>query len=97
MVNVRMEPLVYIGGKSYVLRAADAPTDLCAEYTGITSSRLEEMEDRLRSDVVLESEGKDSAPGRVLVHTRRSDAVVGSWECIDTGGYVFVLFSALLL
>ena len=51
--NMREEPVLYINGRPYVVREADKPFQNL-EYTGIDRSRVEEMETRLKADVLLE-------------------------------------------
>ena len=49
--NLREEPLIYINGKPYVVREADNPF-ANLEYTGINRSRVEDMEYRLKQDIL---------------------------------------------
>jgi hypothetical protein len=52
--NMREEPVIYINGQPYVVREADQP--FCnLEYTGIDRSRVEEMEERLKADILKEA------------------------------------------
>lgn len=51
------------------------------DYTGVSASRLEVLEERLKSDVVAEL---DEFQGRVLLHTETADGeVVPVWESVD--------------
>lgn len=50
---MREEPVLYINGRPYVVREADKPFQNL-EYTGIDRSRVEDMEIRLKNDVLLE-------------------------------------------
>ena len=52
--NMREEPVLYINGRPYVVREADKPFQNL-EYTGITRSRVEDMEARLKRDVLDEA------------------------------------------
>ena len=51
--NMREEPVLYINGRPYVVREADKPFQNL-EYTGIDRSRVEDMEARLKRDVLDE-------------------------------------------
>ena len=51
--NMREEPVLYINGRPYVVREADKPFQNL-EYTGIDRSRVEDMEKRLKDDVLQE-------------------------------------------
>ena len=51
------------------------------DYTGVSASRLEVLEERLRSDVIAEL---DAFQGRVLLHTESQDGeVMPVWESVD--------------
>jgi hypothetical protein len=51
------------------------------DYTGVSTSRLEVLEERLKSDVISEI---DAFQGRVLLHTESPDGeVVPVWETVD--------------
>jgi hypothetical protein len=51
------------------------------DYSGVSASRLEVLEERLKSDVVAEL---DEFQGRILLHTETSDGeVVPLWESVD--------------
>ncbi|KAH8517096.1 hypothetical protein H0E87_005155 [Populus deltoides] len=52
--NLREEPLVYINGRPFVLRDVERPFSNL-EYTGINRSRVEEMEARLKEDILMEA------------------------------------------
>jgi hypothetical protein len=72
--NMREEPVLYINGKPYVVREADQP--FCnVEYTGIDRSRVEDMEVRLKRDVLREAQLYD---GHVLVTEEDDDMQVGA-------------------
>ncbi len=51
---MREEPVLYINGRPYVVREADKPFQNL-EYTGIDRSRVEDMEARLKRDVLDEA------------------------------------------
>ncbi|KAL6070801.1 Paladin [Balamuthia mandrillaris] len=79
-VNLREEPMIYINGKSYVLRDMDHPFRNMTMVQGIDATRLEEMEERLKQDLVEEWELFD---GKVLVHDETAlKQVVSSWETV---------------
>lgn len=51
------------------------------DYHGVSSSRLEVLEERLKSDVIAEL---DEFQGRILLHTETADGdVVPTWESVD--------------
>eukprot|EP00854_Cymbomonas_tetramitiformis_P001478 gene1478-2104_t len=52
--NMREEPVLYVNGAPFVLRDYESPFSNL-EYTGIESSRVEEMERRLKDDVFAEA------------------------------------------
>ncbi|KAI5474355.1 metal ion binding protein, partial [Pseudohyphozyma bogoriensis] len=80
-INLREEPLLYINGSPFVLRESAVTLRNVKSYAGISSSRLELLEDRLKSDVLAELQAFD---GRLLLHAESSDGSVNpSWELID--------------
>ncbi|KAI9192964.1 inositol hexakisphosphate-domain-containing protein [Polychytrium aggregatum] len=77
-INLREEPLIYINGTPYVLRDQYFTLRNIKSYAGITSTRLELIEDRLKEDVAFELSNYDS---RILLHREISDSkVTGIWE-----------------
>lgn len=70
---MREEPVVYINGRPFVLREAARPFKNLLEYSGIDPERLEQMEARLRNDVIAEAK---ECGGRLLV----------MHESLNTGG-----------
>lgn len=74
---MREEPVIYINGRPYVVREADAPfTNL--EYTGITRARVEDMEARLKQDVCQEVPKYNS---QVLLAFEGDDfQIIEAWE-----------------
>ncbi len=54
-INLREEPVVYIGGDPFVLRAAERPLKNMKEYGHIDTERVEHMETRLRANVLQEA------------------------------------------
>lgn len=63
--STREEPIIYIHGTPFVLRDECTPKQNLRTFSGISSQRLEEMEARLKSDVIKESQ---RCKGLILVH-----------------------------
>lgn len=79
-INVREEPLLYINGEPYVLRDQYASLRNIKAYTGIAASRLEQMEIRLKEDVLAESRAH---LGRILLHSEGTDRdLLPIWESV---------------
>ncbi|KDR78950.1 hypothetical protein GALMADRAFT_244621 [Galerina marginata CBS 339.88] len=77
-ITLREEPIVYINGAPYCLRRENYSLRNMKDYGGISASRLEILEERLRDDVIAEL---TSFGGRILLHTETSDGtVVPIWE-----------------
>jgi predicted protein tyrosine phosphatase len=72
-VNAREEPVIYINRKPFVIRDAKQPLRNINTYQGIMANRLEQMEERLREDILLELHRWN---GLVLVHEERSDSTI---------------------
>jgi hypothetical protein len=51
---VILEPVIYVNGAPFVVRDAQRPYQNL-EYTGITTARVESMEDRLKEDLLEEA------------------------------------------
>ncbi|KAF8896122.1 inositol hexakisphosphate-domain-containing protein [Infundibulicybe gibba] len=64
-ITLREEPIVYVNGAPYCLRRED--------YGGISASRLEVLEERLRDDVIAELH---AFGGKLLLHTETPDGSV---------------------
>ncbi|KAH7442546.1 hypothetical protein KP509_03G093600 [Ceratopteris richardii] len=75
--NLREEPVIYINGRPYVLREVERPfTNL--EYTGINRARVEQMEARLKEDILQEA---SRFTNKVLVNDELPDGqMVDLWE-----------------
>ncbi|KAG6374346.1 inositol hexakisphosphate-domain-containing protein [Boletus reticuloceps] len=77
-VTLREEPIVYINGAPYCLRRERFSLRNMKDYGGISASRLEVLEERLRDDVLMELNAFD---GRLLLHTETADgSVIPIWE-----------------
>ncbi|SCV73360.1 BQ2448_7286 [Microbotryum intermedium] len=80
-INLREEPLVYINGTPYVLRQESISLRNVKSYAGISSTRLELLEDRLKSDILNELKLFE---GRLLLHTEEGDGSVHPvWEVVQ--------------
>ncbi|KAM0753591.1 hypothetical protein T439DRAFT_322487 [Meredithblackwellia eburnea MCA 4105] len=80
-INLREEPLLYINGTPYVLRQEAVSLRNVKSYAGISSTRLELLEDRLKSDVLSELRAFE---GRLLLHTETDDGkVTPVWEVVE--------------
>ncbi|MCO5554907.1 hypothetical protein L7F22_008445 [Adiantum nelumboides] len=79
--NLREEPVVYINGRPYVLREVERPfTNL--EYTGINRARVEQMEARLKEDILQEAA---RFTNKVLVNDELPDGqMVDQWEPVSS-------------
>ncbi|KAK2460946.1 hypothetical protein APHAL10511_007416 [Amanita phalloides] len=82
-VTLREEPIVYVNGAPHCLRRETFSLRNMKDYGGISASRLEVLEERLRDDVISEL---NNFGGRLLLHTETPDgAVVPVWEEVQTG------------
>ncbi|POY76292.1 hypothetical protein BMF94_0487 [Rhodotorula taiwanensis] len=92
-IGVREEPLCNINGVPYVLRQQSISLRNVRSYSGISSTRLELLEDRLKSDVLAEL---DTFDDRILVATEREDGSVAPlWEPIEQKSSVKTLREAM--
>jgi hypothetical protein len=79
--SLREEPLVYVNGTPFVLREIERPFSNL-ELTGITRERVEQMEARLREDVLHEAQ---QYGGCVLVSKELDDGqVVDTWTPVES-------------
>ncbi|RKP01076.1 hypothetical protein CXG81DRAFT_12437 [Caulochytrium protostelioides] len=77
-INLREEPLIYIGGLPFVLRDEHATLRNIKSYAGVTSLRLERMESHLKTDCLTEAARFDN---RILVHDETSDGkILAYWR-----------------
>jgi hypothetical protein len=80
-INLREEPIIYINGIPYVLRDRAFTLRNLRAYKGITGSRMEQLEERLKEDVIREVM---QCGGRILLHGEDSEGnVLSSWEEVD--------------
>ncbi|GAA5966606.1 hypothetical protein JCM21900_001467 [Sporobolomyces salmonicolor] len=81
-INLREEPLVYINGVPYVLRQQAVSLRNVKSYSGISPTRLETLEQRLKSDVLAELRAFD---GRILLASEDPDdgSVNPVWETVE--------------
>ncbi|XP_021769913.1 paladin-like isoform X2 [Chenopodium quinoa] len=76
-INLREEPVVYINGRPFVLRDVERPFSNL-EYTGINRDRVEDMESRLKEDILLEAARYGN---KILVTDELPDGqMVDQWE-----------------
>ncbi|XP_010544899.1 PREDICTED: paladin-like [Tarenaya hassleriana] len=80
-ISLREEPVVYINGRPFVLRDVEKPfTNL--EYTGINRDRVEQMEARLKEDILLEAARYGN---KILVTDELPDGqMVDQWEPVSS-------------
>jgi len=64
-INLREEPVVYLNNRPFVLRELEHPFHNLTDFSSISRERLEGIESRMKTDILLES---DSGYGNVLVH-----------------------------
>lgn len=77
-INLREEPLIYINGVPYVLRDQYLTVRNSNTYAGITPSRLETFENRLKEDVQQEI---SMYKNRILLHGESEDGhIIPIWE-----------------
>jgi hypothetical protein len=77
-INTREEPIIYINGIPYVLRDRYFTLRNIRAYSGITSNRLEMLEERLKEDVINETLNYE---GRILLHGEDQEGNVRAvWE-----------------
>ncbi|PKA51507.1 hypothetical protein AXF42_Ash002873 [Apostasia shenzhenica] len=75
--NLREEPVVYINNRPFVLRDVERPFSNL-EYTGISRARVEQMESRLKEDILLEAARYGN---KILVTDELPDGqMVDQWE-----------------
>ena len=70
--STREEPIIYINDTPFVLRDLSSPFVNIKSYTGISSQRLESVENRLKADILAESKRNH---GLVLVHDEQGTVI----------------------
>uniref|UniRef100_A0A7I4E3I3 Paladin n=1 Tax=Physcomitrium patens TaxID=3218 RepID=A0A7I4E3I3_PHYPA len=81
--NMREEPVVYINGKPFVLREVERPYKNMLEYEGIDTARVEQMEARLKDDILREAERYS---GAIMVNHETEDGLIfDAWEPVGPG------------
>jgi len=79
-ISLREEPVVYINQRPFVLRNYDSPFNNL-EYTGIDTARVEEMEVRLKRDILNEAGRYE---GKFLIHDENNDGkTFEAWEPVN--------------
>ena len=81
--------MIYINRNPFVIRNALNPMQNIKTYQGISTNRLEQMENRLKDDIISEMESNN---GMVLVHEEREGQLVPVWlapQHIQTSREVF--------
>lgn len=68
-------------GTPYCLRSDSTALRNMRDYTGVSATRIEVLEERLKSDVIAEL---GEFQGRVLLHSETGDGqVIPIWESVD--------------
>ena len=81
-LNLREEPLVYINGRPYCLRPSGMSLRNTKAFSGISWTRLQLLEDRLKGDVLAELQEGD---GRILLHTETEEGqIMPVWEEVSS-------------
>ncbi|KAI4349837.1 hypothetical protein L6164_010386 [Bauhinia variegata] len=79
-ISLREEPVVYINGRPFVLRDVERPFSNL-EYTGINRERVEQMEARLKEDILMEAARYGN---KILVTDELPDGqMVDQWEPVS--------------
>lgn len=78
-ISLREEPIIYINGRPFVLRKLEHPFGNL-EFTGISRQRVEDMEERLKEDVINEVYAND---GCFLVHDEDETGLQPVWTEVD--------------
>ncbi|THH21421.1 hypothetical protein EW146_g157 [Bondarzewia mesenterica] len=82
-ITLREEPIVYVNGAPYCLRRERFSLRNMKDYGGISASRLEVLEERLKDDIISEVHSFD---GKLLLHTETPDgSVIPVWEEVRPG------------
>ncbi|KAI8971777.1 inositol hexakisphosphate-domain-containing protein [Mycotypha africana] len=87
-INLREEPIIYINGIPYVLRDRYFTLRNIRVYKGITGARLEQLEERLKQDVIREITYHE---GRILLHGEDEEGnVLAAWEEVNVNDVMTV-------
>jgi len=78
-ISLREEPIIYVNGRPFVLRKLEHPFGNL-EFTGISRQRVEEMEDRLKGDIINEILDNE---GSFLVHDEDETGLQPVWTKVD--------------
>ncbi|KZT41862.1 hypothetical protein SISSUDRAFT_1069720 [Sistotremastrum suecicum HHB10207 ss-3] len=82
-ITLREEPIVYINGSPYCLRRDGFTLRNMKDYGGISASRIELLEQRLKEDVIAELNSFD---GKILLHSEEADgSITPTWEDVASG------------
>ncbi|KAJ3024316.1 UNVERIFIED_CONTAM: hypothetical protein HDU68_008233 [Siphonaria sp. JEL0065] len=80
-ICAREEPVIYINWKPFVLRESDNPLQNIKTFQGISGSRLEQLEARLKEDILKEAQRHGNM---FLVHDEiENGRIVPSWIGIE--------------
>jgi len=79
--SLREEPVLYVAGRPHVLRLVDRPLEN-VEATGVTTQTVEDMEIKLKRDVLREVRKNE---GRILLHDEVEErpgvfSILAQWE-----------------
>ncbi|KLO17434.1 hypothetical protein SCHPADRAFT_900700 [Schizopora paradoxa] len=82
--SLREEPVLYVAGRPHVLRLVDRPLEN-VEATGVTTQTVEDMEIKLKRDVLRELRKNE---GRLLLHDEVEErpgvfTILPQWEVVD--------------
>ncbi|KAK3404221.1 hypothetical protein EUGRSUZ_K00541 [Eucalyptus grandis] len=79
-ISLCEEPVIYINGRPFVLRDEEKPLSNL-ELTGINRDRVEQMEDRLKEDIMMEAARYGN---KILVTDELPDhQIVDQWEPVS--------------
>ena len=82
-VTLREEPVIYINGRSHIIRSSDVPTKPM-KIVGITGTRIANIENKLRGEVLAEAYNNG---GNVCVHKESNNGSIDMiWEAVDSNG-----------
>jgi hypothetical protein len=80
-VNLREEPIIYLNGKSFIIRSRDDPLKPQV-IVNISGARIAQVEEKLRREILAEAALNQ---GNICVHHETANgAIEEQWECVDT-------------